>query len=77
MGNKFKYWFDELIIWFIVTVIFTVGLLTWDYYLDSAGLGILRTIGCLAFGMIVTYPTYTFWERKVKQFFNQWPVDNE
>ena len=75
MGSKFEYWFNEIIIWFITTVIFAVGLLTLDYWLDSTGLNVGQIIACLVISMTVTYPTYTFWEKKIKQFFNK--LDNE
>ena len=75
MGSKFEYWFNEIIVWFITTVIFAVGLLTWDYYMDTNGLSFVWHVVCIGLGMIVTYPTYSFWEKKIKQFFNR--LDNE
>lgn len=76
MENKLSKLFNSAMIWIITTAIFAFGILTFNYWLNNDNLSMLANISCfIVAAFVITHPVYTYWERKVKSFFNQ--LDNE
>ena len=76
MESKLTKLFNSAMIWIITTAIFAFGILTFNYWLNHNNLNMVVNISCfIVAAFVITHPVYTYWERKVKSFFNQ--LDNE
>ena len=76
MESKLSKLFNSAMIWIITTTIFAFGILTFNYWLNHNNLSMVVNISCfIVAAFVITHPVYTYWERKVKSFFNQ--LDNE
>ncbi len=61
---------SDFVIWVITSLIFAIGILTFDYWLDHSLSPTYNIICWLITTVFVAYPVYSFWEAKIKRIAN-------